>query len=156
MKFTETYNSFMVLAATILAAVFGKHWFLFAAFLALNICDWLTGWGKSRKLHVESSYIGLRGILKKLGYWIIILIAFMIPRIFTEIGTEIGVQLDFLNLFCWFVLAMLMVNEIRSILENLVELGYKVPLILIKGLAVAEELIHAASPVDEGDENEHN
>ena len=156
MKFIDTYNSLMGLVATILTAVFGPHWLLFAMFFALNIGDWLTGWWKSRKLHVESSYIGLRGILKKVGYWIIILIAFMIPRIFTEIGTEIGVQLDFLNLFGWFVLAMLMVNEIRSVLENLVELGYKMPTILIKGLKVAEKLINDASPISEGDDDEHN
>jgi toxin secretion/phage lysis holin len=149
MKFIDTYNSVVGIIITVLTAVFGVHWYLFAAFLVLNIIDWLTGWWKSRKLHTESSYIGLKGILKKLGYWVIVLIAFMIPRIFTELGTEIGVQLDFLNLFGWFVLAMLMVNEIRSVLENLVELGYEVPDVLIKGLAVTEKLIHAASPVEE-------
>ena len=152
MKFIDTYNSVVGIIITVLTAVFGVHWYLFAAFLVLNIIDWLTGWWKSRKLHTESSYIGLKGILKKLGYWVIVLIAFMIPRIFTELGTEIGVQLNFLNLFGWFVLAMLMVNEIRSVLENLVELGYEVPEILIKGLAVTEKLIHAASPVDEEEE----
>ncbi|MBT9812910.1 holin, partial [Enterocloster citroniae] len=35
------------------------------------------------------------------------------------------------------------VNEIRSILENLVECGYNVPAFLIKGLAVTEKLINA-------------
>lgn len=154
MKFIDTYNSVVGIIITVLTAVFGVHWYLFAAFLVLNIIDWLTGWWKSRKLHTESSYIGLKGILKKLGYWVIVLIAFMIPRIFTELGTEIGVQLDFLNLFGWFVLAMLMVNEIRSVLENLVELGYEVPDVLIKGLAVTEKLIHAASPVEEGNEDD--
>jgi len=154
MKFIDMYNSIVGIIITVLTAVFGVHWYLFAAFLVLNIIDWLTGWWKSRKLHTESSYIGLKGILKKLGYWVIVLIAFMIPRIFTELGTEIGVQLDFLNLFGWFVLAMLMVNEIRSVLENLVELGYEVPDVLIKGLAVTEKLIHAASPVEEGNEDD--
>lgn len=43
----------------------------------------------------------------------------------------------------WWVLAMLIVNEARSILENLVEMGYKVPEMLIKGLAVTEKLIEA-------------
>ena len=36
-----------------------------------------------------------------------------------------------------------MVNEVRSILENLVECGYNVPAILIKGLAVTEKLINS-------------
>ena len=42
----------------------------------------------------------------------------------------------------WFTLACLMVNEARSILENLVECGYNVPVVLIKGLAVTDKLIN--------------
>lgn len=42
----------------------------------------------------------------------------------------------------WFTLAMLLVNEARSILENLVECGYNVPEFLIKGLAVAQKLLN--------------
>ncbi len=60
-----------------------------------------------------------------------------------------GVKLDFLMLFGWFTLASLLVNEIRSILENLVECGYDVPEFLIKGLAVTEKLIQAG--IDTGD-----
>lgn len=42
-----------------------------------------------------------------------------------------------------------MVNEVRSIIENLVELGYNVPLVLIKGLAVTEELINKTTELEE-------
>ena len=52
------------------------------------------------------------------------------------------VDLNFLAMVGWFTLACLMVNEARSILENLVECGYNVPSILIKGLAVTEKLIN--------------
>ena len=55
----------------------------------------------------------------------------------------LGIDLSFLHLIGWWVLAMLIVNEARSILENLVEMGYKVPEMLIKGLAVTEKLIEA-------------
>ena len=43
----------------------------------------------------------------------------------------------------WFTLASLLVNEIRSILENLVECGYNVPVFLIEGLAVTEKLLES-------------
>ena len=46
----------------------------------------------------------------------------------------------------WWVLASLIVNEARSILENLVELGYNVPEYLVKGLAVTQKLIEAKNP----------
>ena len=66
------------------------------------------------------------------------------PKLFIGLGHDIlGLNLDFLLLLGWFTLACLLVNEIRSILENLVECGYNVPVFLIKGLAVTEKLINA-------------
>ena len=99
--------------------------------------------------------VGLRGIIKKTGYWVIVLIAFMIPDLFIKIGRDtLGINLDFLMLLGWFTLATLIVNEIRSILENLVEMNYDVPEILISGLAITEKLIKKKSetiiPEDEG------
>lgn len=149
MKFIDFYNTIVGAFIAIMTALFGADWYLFAAYLILNIADWITGWLKARKLGEESSYIGMKGILKKLGYWLIILISWLIPTCFIAMGDELGIKLDFLQLFGWFVLAMLFVNEIRSILENLVELGYKVPNILIKGLAVTERLINTKSPVED-------
>ena len=87
--------------------------------------------------------MGLLGILKKLGYWVIILVAFAVSYVFVNMGNDIlHVDLKFLALVGWFTLACLMVNEVRSILENLVECGYQVPGILINGLAVADKLVN--------------
>ena len=58
----------------------------------------------------------------------------------------------------WLTLAMLLVNEVRSILENLVECGYEVPEVLIKSLAITEKLMkaqaEAALHTDEGGSND--
>lgn len=61
----DTYNMIVGAVVTVLSAIFGSHWYLFAAFLLLNVMDWLTGWYKSRKLKQESSSVGLVGIVKK-------------------------------------------------------------------------------------------
>ena len=90
------------------------------------------------------------GIVKKVGYWIIILVAFMIPELFIHLGQDLlGINLSFLALLGWFTLATLLVNEIRSILENLVEYGINVPELLIKGLAITEKLISAGADTGE-------
>ena len=150
MNFADRYNAAVGAAVAILSAVLGTYWYLFAGYLLLNILDWLTGWYKSRKLGKESSAVGWKGAAKKVGYWVIILVAFLMPTLFIHLGNDIlGINLDFLMLFGWFTLASLLVNEIRSILENLVECGYDVPEFLIKGLAVTEKLIQAG--VDIGD-----
>ena len=146
--FVDRYNAVVGAAVTVLSAVLGVYWYLFAGYLMLNILDWLTGWYKSRRLGKESSKTGINGIFKKTGYWGIILVAFMVPELFIDLGRDLlGIDLGFLTLLGWFTLAALLVNESRSILENLVECGYAVPDFLIKGLAVTEKLIHAEADI---------
>lgn len=142
MNFIDKYNAFVGAGVVILSAIFGQFWYLFALYLLFNVLDWLTGWAKARKLKQETSKAGLQGALKKLGYWVIVLVAFLIPTALIQLGGQIGINLSFLELLGWFVLASLMVNEARSILENLVEMEYNVPAILIKGLAVTDKLIN--------------
>ena len=126
----------------LLTAIFGVYWYIFTAYLVLNILNWLTGWYKARKLGVESSLIGFRGIAKKLGYWVMITVAFLMAYVMERMGADIlKVDLSILNMVGWFTLACLIVNEIRSILENLVQAGYKVPEVLVKGLAVVAQVL---------------
>lgn len=147
LKFVDTYNSLMGMVAAVLAGIFGQYWFLFAVFLLFNVLDWLTGWYKARTLKKESSKIGLKGLLKKLGYWAMVIVAFSISFSLVEIGNIIGIDLSITVFFGWFVLASLMINEARSICENLVETGYNVPQIFVKGLQVYEKLIEKENPI---------
>ena len=135
---------------TLLSAVFGQFWYLFAAFLLLNITDYITGIIKSKMNNTESSHKGLKGIIKKLGYWIAIAIAFFMSICFSSMGDVIGIDLGFTVLFGWFTLATFLINESRSILENLIELEVNVPGFLINGLEVASKLVNSKS----GDDNE--
>ncbi len=168
MKVIDTYNALVGSVVAVLTYIFGEHWLLFALFLGFNVADWLTGWMKSRMMHKENSLVGWKGgllfalflgfnvadwltgwmksrmmhkenslvgwkgVLKKLGYWLMIAVAF-------------GASAVFSSLLGWFVLASLMVNEIRSICENFVEAGFDVPHVLVKGLEVADKVINKDS-----------
>ena len=138
----DGYNAVVGTIVAVLSYVLGEHWILFVAFLALNIADWLTGWMKSRMAGRENSVAGWKGVLKKLGYWLMIMVAFGASAIFVEIGKAIGVDLGITTLLGWFVLASLLINEIRSILENFVEAGFTVPAILVNGLEVANKIVN--------------
>lgn len=138
----DGYNAIVGTIIAVLSYILGEHWMLFAAFLLLNITDWITGWMKSRMTKKENSVKGWKGVLKKLGYWIMIMVAFGASAVFVEIGNAIGIDLGITTLLGWFVLASLIVNELRSILENFVETGYSVPTILIKGLEVADRVVN--------------
>ena len=147
--FTDTYNLALGAVVTVLSTIFGVYWYIFVAYLALNVLDWLTGWYRSRQKKRESSSAGLKGILKKTGYWVIVAVAFLVSEVFVHLGTDVlHMDLDFLMMVGWFTLACLMVNEARSILENLVECGYDVPSVLIDGLKVTDKMLNKESEDD--------
>ena len=141
----DGYNAIVGTVVAVLSYILGEHWILFVAFLLLNVADWLTGWMKSRINQKENSVKGWQGVLKKLGYWLMVMVAFGASAVFIEIGRAIGVDLGITTLLGWFVLASLLVNEIRSICENFVEAGFHVPVILIKGLEVADKIVNKDS-----------
>ena len=138
----DTYNAIVGGIVAVLSFVFGEHWILFAIFLLFNVADWLTGWMKSRMAGKENSMKGWQGVLKKLGYWLMILVAFAASAVFIEIGNTLGMDLGITTLLGYFVLASLLVNELRSILENFVEAGYNVPTVLVRGLEVADKVVN--------------
>lgn len=144
----DGYNVIVGTVVAVLSYILGEHWILFVAFLLLNVADWLTGWMKSRMAKKENSVKGWQGVLKKLGYWLMVMVAFGASAVFIEIGKAIGVDLGITTLLGWFVLASLLVNEIRSICENFVEAGFHVPVILIKGLEVADKIVNKDSEED--------
>lgn len=151
MKVIDTYNAILGAAVAVLSYVLGPHWFLFAIFLLLNVFDWITGWIKSEKTGKTSSKAGLWGIMKKFGYWMLIIASFSITAGFTELGSILGMDLGVTTLLGWFVLASLLVNEARSICENLVEMGINVPTILVKGLQAANRVVNQDEMDDEGE-----
>lgn len=138
----ERYNAIVGAIVAVLSYILGEHYILFVAFLLLNAADWVTGWMKSRMTGKENSDKGWKGVLKKLGYWIMIMVAFGASAVFLEIGRTIGVDLGITTLLGWFVLASLLINEIRSIVENFVEAGFNVPYILMRGLEVADKAVN--------------
>lgn len=155
MKEFDKVNVIYGLVATVGAAIFGQYWFLFAGFLFLNLVDYLTGLVKAKKLKKESSAVGAWGIFKKVGYWLVIGLAFFIAHSFVYMGEIIGVNLSFVVLFGWLTLASYLVNEIRSILENLVEMGVKVPGFLISGLDITKKLLDTKTNLENMEGNEY-
>lgn len=142
LNYMDSYNAVVGAIVTFLTFIFGKHWYLFAAFLLLNVIDWITGWMKSRINNRSNSTAGWKGVLKKIGYWLMILVSFVASAVFIEIGVTLGIDLGITTLLGYFVLASLLVNEMRSIVENFVEAGYNVPKVLTNGLEVADKIIN--------------
>lgn len=145
LKIFNKISATLSIISTTLTSFFGIEWILFLGYLILNILDYVTGTIKSKVTHTESSNKGLLGIVKKVCYWILILIAFLISFLLMQIGSKLNINLEFVMLFGWFTLACLIINESRSIIEKLVEIGIDVPEILTKGLNVYESVLKSKS-----------
>lgn len=149
MYFLDKMNAIGGVAVAVLTYVLGEHWYLFAFFLFMNVVDYITGCMKSAIAHKLNSNKGWIGVLKKLGYWIMIVVAFAFSVFLVEIGEMLGIDFRVTTLLGWFVLASLCINEVRSIIENLVQCGYNVPKSLTKGLEVADKLINEEQDHDD-------
>lgn len=134
-------NAIYALIGTVLTCIFGEHWQVFALYLVLNLGDFLSRWIAARATGTESSKKCGVGMFKKVGYWLLILTSFSIGILFGDLGAILGIDLHITSLIGWYVLFVCIINEFRSILENLVEANVWVPTFLIKGLEVASKTI---------------
>lgn len=134
----DTTISFFVSGLT---SILGLEWILFAGYLILNIIDYLTGTIESKINKTESSSKGIVGIIKKFCYWILIGLSFFLSFLLTQLGQKININLEFVMLFGWFTLGCLIINESRSIIENLIEIGIDVPIFFKKGLEIYNKKI---------------
>lgn len=142
-NFVDKYNTIVGFIVSVLSAVLGAYWYVFVSYVFLNIADWITGTAKARKNKISSSEAGRQGIIRKLGNWLIIVLAFLVSKILVEVlMATLGIDAGFLIAIGWLTTCMLWINEVRSILENLVEMGYNVPDFLINGLEVASKLVN--------------
>lgn len=152
MKLLDGYNLTAGTILAIFAEIFHQYGVVLATFLIFNIIDWITGTCKARLSGKESSADGLKGICKKLGYWVLIFVAFMTGQNLLIMGKELGFGFAAADYIGWLTLTMLVVNEARSITENLVQMGVSVPSVLIRGLAITQgELENVQKGEDEND-----
>lgn len=148
-KVINWYNFIVGAVIAVLSNIFGTHWKIFLFYLLFNVLDYLTRWIAARRTKTEESEKAETGIYKKVSLWVLILVAFSSGYILTMLINGIfGGNINLLYIG-WVVLGMLMINEIRSICENLIDAGVEVPSIISKGLKVAESVINS----EEGDNN---
>ena len=102
-------------------------------FLVLcNLIDYITGLmaGPNRGEKINS-YKGFRGIAKKICMWLLVGVGAMIDWLIIYAGNTIGITIPINFLIACIVAVWLIANEIISILENMVDIGVKIPPFLL-------------------------
>lgn len=106
-----------------------------AVLLAVMVADYVSGMAKAWTTGTLCSKIGLRGILKKLGYLVLVGAAGVMDWLVRYGLDQVGVEVHFEFLMAAMVIVWLIINELLSILENVAALGGPVPGFLQKLLA---------------------
>ena len=93
-----------------------------------SVIDYVTGIMASKPRGEKiSSYKGSRGIQKKIGQWLLVVIGAWVDVLIRYSVESVGIDWKFPFIVAIIVSIWLVVNEMLSILENLSDLGVKLP-----------------------------
>lgn len=93
-----------------------------------NIMDYITGLLSApyRKEEIKS-YKSIKGITKKVCMWLLVIVGAWIDILINYTIHTAGIQLDIPYIVATLVAVWLVLNELISILENMIDIGVKMP-----------------------------
>lgn len=96
------------------------------------IIDYITGMSAAWYNSELSSKKGIKGIVKKVGYLALVVVAMIIDWLISQGLQQINVDLHYSVFFAVLVAVWLIINELISTLENLSRMGVPIPSFLKK------------------------
>lgn len=153
MKQVYLYNTIQGVAAAFLAWLSAKLGLLLPVMVILAgmmVLDYITGMLASKRESLEhpddpaygwSSKRGAEGIIKKVGYLCVIVVAMAVDYIILHVAAEAGIALSLKAFFGLLVAVWYVLNELLSIIENAGRMGAPVPEWLAKYVAVLKNKI---------------
>lgn len=111
--------------------------------------DYGTGIAKAWVKGDLSSKIGVIGILKKIGYLVVVAVGMIVDWIVQAGMAELHIDFKLEFLFAMLVIIWLILNELISILENVAAIGAPVPKWLTKIIAKLKDQAEAKAGNDE-------
>jgi toxin secretion/phage lysis holin len=119
------FQSFFAVVGTVLTYLFGGWSAVIGILIAFVVLDYITGVLAAGSKGKLSSAVGMRGIAKKIGIFVLVAIAHLVDRALGD-GTLIR------DAAIFFYLA----NELLSIIENAGALGVPIPDILLRAVEI--------------------
>lgn len=153
MKQVYLYNMIQGAAAAFLAWLSAKLGLLLPVMVILAgmmILDYITGMLASKRESLDhpddpaygwSSKRGAEGIIKKVGYLCVIVVAMAVDYIILHIAAEAGIAVTVKAFFGLLVTVWYILNELLSIIENAGRMGAPVPEWLMKYISVLKNKI---------------
>ena len=125
-----------------------------------NIIDYFTGMMASLARGEKiNSDVGIRGITKKVGQWLLVVIGYIVDVMIEYAGHMISSEFTIPVIVSVCVASWLVFNEVISILENLNTIGVPLPKFLVKIVSFfkkkVEDIGDAAVPGEDAHEESH-
>lgn len=93
-----------------------------------NLIDYFTGLCAAKyRSEGISSYKGIRGIIKKVCMWLLVVVGAVVDALLNYVAEYIGLGITIPFIIATVVAVWLVVNEIISILENMLDIGVSMP-----------------------------
>ena len=115
-------------AGSLLASILGVLFVPVMLLVTCNVIDYITGLlatpNRGEKI---SSYKGIRGIIKKVSMWLLVVVGAIIDELIKYSIITLGLNFPFTFPIACVVAIWLICNELISILENLDDIGTPLP-----------------------------
>ena len=96
--------------------------------VAFNIIDYGTGlMAAPRRGETRNSYKSILGVAKKISMWLLVAVAVMVDMILAYAANIVGLKIPFGGTMAAVVALWIVFNELISILENIRDIGVRLP-----------------------------
>lgn len=120
-----------------------------------NVIDYITGLlAAPYRTQTVSSYKGIRGIIKKVCMWLLVLVGAWMDILVNYAAECAGLQVSLPFIVAVVVAVWLTLNEIISILENIIDIGVPLPPFLLPIVKHIKQAVEDKAKVDENEEQE--
>lgn len=131
MEQANQVKAVLTMVFAFISAIFGVLAIPVMLLVGCNVLDYITGLMASKyRAQDINSYKSIRGIFKKVSMWLLVMVGAIIDEMLLYTSTSIGWKSPVTFLIACVVALWLICNEIISILENIQDMGVKIPTFL--------------------------
>lgn len=122
-----------IAASSCLSSFLGALYIPVLLMVSCNIIDYITGLmaAKYRGDGGINSYQSMRGIIKKVAMWLLVVVGSIIDTLLMYTTDAIGIDIHIKFLVACIVAIWIVCNELISILENMIDIGVAMPSFLM-------------------------
>jgi toxin secretion/phage lysis holin len=148
----KTWHALIAVALGGLSAYMRLMFVPLVVLFGVMVVDYMSGMLKAWGNDELSSKVGLRGIVKKLCYLMLVCVAGVVDWLIYSGLRQVGITLNFGFCFGLIVTIWLIINELISILENLEALHVPMPGFLSKIIKHLQTAVEVRAESDEKEE----